>query len=764
MSIPSFPTLVTRSGKGSPLLDSELDANWTNIRSYCLTLANLISASLNPDGTLVAASVGSQALQTAAVALTNLSPSLLYSIIPVDTDTGTLNAYAITARGGLNGTNLIPGAATYDANGNYVLSGLTLNSGYVFTKNGHDASMINGSQTITATGAQTFIAATTSVTLTGTAGATVTSTLTPAAAISAYKDSQIFFIYTTNPNTAAATLNVNGLGAIPILQNGSPLTSGAIGAPTVFSVIYKNGTFVLLAGGSSSSGSGSGNTTLSYTVNGTNRFTSGGIAIPTSASTLNIAHGLQQLPSTTRVYLLKTASDSSDSVVAVGAYVPFDLFYTASSLATGSPWLCFSIDAVYVNLTTSASSSLFLTGVSTALTPANWQIVVVADTTSNVSNIILPAVTYPFPGPELAVSYGNNLIVSNLGISGYRPFSCVNLATNAATPLSYPDNASVPADCNAAVFARSSGSIEALFTSTAGYFRLPMVSPLISIVPAYSVYNSSGIYTLTVTVSTTYTYAAGGNDTSWSLDGTTYNTTTTITTSSTQTTLYLKGKIGYLVTASVIASGAIWRANRLGTPNYYTTKPVWLTESAGAITNIYSVDSNYNSAIGLNAVRMFNFSVSGNSTAQVTGTVDLTTSTISNIGDFRKWYGTAIGPSGTASNVGTRILFFQYNPVIQRIYVSAGDVPFIHIFKITGTYATGIVGWWADAAKYTNLQYVKSIALGGDGAPWADYGRCNLTIEYDLSTGSAGTEKAIVFTRWGSSVTGTVGRIPWVEA
>ena len=767
MSIPSFPSLVIRSVKGSPLSDSELDANWTNTRSYCLTLANLISSSLNPDGTLVSGSVGSQTLQNAAVALSNLNPSLLYSIIPVDTDAGTLNAYAITARGGLNGSNVVPGAATYDSNGNYVLSGLSLNNGYVFTRNAHDATMVNGSQTISAAGPQTFTAANTSVTLTGTASATVTATVGLAAPISTYKDSQVFFVYTTNANTAAATLNVNGLGAVPIVSNGVPLTSGTIGAPTVFSVVYKGATFILLSGGGSSGTAGAGSSTAvaSYTVNGTNRFTSGGVAIPTSASVLNITHGLAQVPTSTRVYLNKIAAEtSSDSVVSVGAYVPYDLFFTSAS--TPTPWMTISIESTYVNVNTSASTTLYLAGVGTALTPANWAIVVVCDVTTNVSNTILPAVTYPFPSPELAISYGNNLIVSNFGISGLRPFSCVNLATNVAMPLSYPD-AGVPAYCNAAAFLRSSGKIEAVFTSNAGHYRLPMISPLLSIVPSYAVYNSSGIYNLTVTVSTTYTFAAGANDTSWSLDGTTYNTTATITTSASQTTLYLKsmtGKQGYLVTATVVTSGAVWQANRLGTQNYYYTKPVWITETAGSITNIYSVDSNYNSSIGLNAVRMFNFSVSPNTTAQVTGTIDLTTSTIGNSSDFRKWYGTAVGPSGASSNVGTRIQFFQYNPVSQRIYVSAGDVPFIHIFKITSTYATGIVGWWADANKYTALSYVKSIAIGGDGAPWADYGRCNLTVEYDLTTGGVGTEKCSVLTRWGSSVTGTVARVPWVEA
>src|SRR5690606_11219677 len=55
---------TTRSGKGSPLLPSEGDANWTALATAINALESKLGVVLNPDGTLKAGAVGT----TAAVA------------------------------------------------------------------------------------------------------------------------------------------------------------------------------------------------------------------------------------------------------------------------------------------------------------------------------------------------------------------------------------------------------------------------------------------------------------------------------------------------------------------------------------------------------------------------------------------------------------------------------------------------------------------------------------------------------------------------
>jgi hypothetical protein len=63
-------------------------------------------------------------------------------------------------------------------------------------------------------------------------------------------DGILIYFLASNTNTTASTLNVNGLGAVPIVnQDGSALFSGAILANTMVSVMYIAGSWVLLTNG-----------------------------------------------------------------------------------------------------------------------------------------------------------------------------------------------------------------------------------------------------------------------------------------------------------------------------------------------------------------------------------------------------------------------------------------------------------------------------------------------------------------------------------
>ena len=74
---------------------------------------------------------------------------------------------------------------------------------------------------------------------------TYTATITPA--ITAYTATQHFFIKFTNANTGTATLNLNGLGAKPILKNSTvPLTIGDINAGQILCLAYDGTNFQII--------------------------------------------------------------------------------------------------------------------------------------------------------------------------------------------------------------------------------------------------------------------------------------------------------------------------------------------------------------------------------------------------------------------------------------------------------------------------------------------------------------------------------------
>ena len=753
----TFPNLTKRLTKGSPLTFAEGDANLDNIKAFCLSLASVLETSLNADGTLLAGSVGSKAIQSAAVTLAALNPSLLYSIVPVDADTGSLNAYAITAHGGLGGANLVIGA-TYDSNGNYTLTGLKQNYTYYWTQTGDLSCVVDSVTTLSASGQ--FVATNTSVVLTGAPNASVSASVVQVAPISSYKDGQLFIVSTSNANTGPATLAVNGLPAIAIYQNGSPLTSNAIGASSVFMVVYSSATgrFVLVSGGGSG-GTGSVSATTNYTFNSTNVYASGLVSLPGSGLTSTFAHGLAILPTAWSVQLKKIAGAVTGP--AIGEIVPSELFQIS-----GVPAFTLSVDATYITVSQGAGT---ITLGGNSIATETWQLMIVATSTSNVNNIIFPALSFDCANIDGAFAYGKYLFPFT-----YKPnlaksvLDEINLTTNRIINLA--SSSTAQRAVNGAVMTRASGAFEFLYTSTDGIYRFPVVSPLASVVPSYATYNLSGTYSLTVLASTTYTYTQGTNDTGW-YNGSSYVTTSPITTGIGQTSLTLRGNPGGVVTAGVSVSGATWAPTKLaGFPASYQYKPVWMVETSGTPTFIYIGGNSYGwSGNTINAVELYCQDSSGGSvqTARhLTGTptltnFDFTNGSIVNIAEFNAWTGAA-----------SRVLMLQYNPISQRIYLITSESATVHVFQITGntgfvtatgSYTTSnsdIVNFWQSSGRYSNLTYLKSIMIGGIGTAWGDSNYCHYTIEVDQLTG---LEKSIVSCRHTGGVTDTITRTPWVE-
>jgi len=752
----TLPTFVRRTTVGRALTFAEGDANLDQIRAFCLSILSVIEGSLNPDGTLVSGAVKSGSLSAGAVGLSAIDPTMPYAFLPIATDVGTLNGYAIATAGPTTGANLIASGSTYVAPpagssglGTFTLSGLVVNSYYSYTQGvlpDNDAALqVNSGYSITSSGI--FQATQTSVTLTGTASALVTASVATAAAVTAYKNGQIYFVWTGTANTSAATLNVNGLGAVPILQGGLPIAAGAVAANSVFCVVYRNGSFLLLAGGTSSSGS-SGVTNISYNTNTTVRFTSGNMPLPGNTIALSVAHGLGQIPTAVQAYLIKTASDGTDAVVAIGDAVGLELFYVSG----GNRAFTVAIDTTFVNLVQNGTPTLIAADGSTslAITPANWKLVINATKQTSVSQAIFPALSWASSQPELAVSYGNSLLTLTHGAStGITLGAAINLVNNVVTGLTAA-SAGNPQYGNGAVFTRSNGSVEAIFTSNAGIYRLPVVAPYASIVPAYATYSSSGTYSLAVVSGSSYTWTKGANDTSYNIGASDVTTTPSTFTGPSSLIVILKGTPNASITASVATASSVWQPVQVLTNgSYYAYKPVWITEGSG--WNAYVVPSNYGSGVAISSVPMHNISSSSDVTM---ASLNFTSGSINNIAPFNLWY-----PSGS----GSRILLFQYNPLSKRIYIMGTEVSMIHIFQIgSGFSGNDISAWWASASPLASLSYIKSIAIPGIGAPLGDWNRFNHTIEVDQTTG---LEKSITIVRWGDGnpSDGTITRIPWVE-
>lgn len=87
-------------------------------------------------------------------------------------------------------------------------------------------------------------------------GSANTYVLTFVSNFTAYQDGIVIYWVPANANTGASTLNVNGLGAVAIInQNGSTLTAGQLIANQVAVVMYKGTGFQLLSSGLASSAS-----------------------------------------------------------------------------------------------------------------------------------------------------------------------------------------------------------------------------------------------------------------------------------------------------------------------------------------------------------------------------------------------------------------------------------------------------------------------------------------------------------------------------
>jgi hypothetical protein len=131
--------------------------------------------------------------------------------------------------------------------------------------------------------------------LSATASGTDTYTATISPAITAYANTQRFFIKFTNANTGAATINLNSLGAKSIVKSGgTALTSGDIAAGQIHCLAYDGTNFQIVGGTGSGGGGGSGTVTsvamtvpTGFSVSGSPIINSGTFAVTENTQSAN---------------------------------------------------------------------------------------------------------------------------------------------------------------------------------------------------------------------------------------------------------------------------------------------------------------------------------------------------------------------------------------------------------------------------------------------------------------------------------------------
>ena len=278
--------------------------------------------------------------------------------------------------------------------------------------------------------------------------------------------------------------------------------------------------------------------------------------------------------------------------------------------------------------------------------------------------------------------------------------------------------------------------------------------------PQAALYNAAGVYGLQVAAATSYVITQGSNDLKYSLDGSNYTALTAVpitVATGTAKTLYLKGSANSAVTAQVALSGGVWQPTQLiasttllATGQYqYYYKPVAILEASdGTVSAVYVAPSNQSAGIAISNVPLYKIPASGSPSAVtptgVNAGIDFTSAAIANSATFR-----SLHPTGS----GAKVVFFQYNPFKQRIYVMTNESNLLHIFDNLSSDAS-IVDLWTNANRLSLLAYEKTIALGGSGA-WATGATNNMSIEINQGSGQ---EQAIAFT-----LANSVVRVPWLE-
>jgi hypothetical protein len=710
-TLPSFPTLTKRLVKLSPLTHIEGDVNLDSIKSYCEMLAGLFGIALNPDGTLNADAVNTINIANRAVIEAKLGP---ISVFPTKQDTGSTNTLKIA---------LVP-------------------------------------------------------------------------PITAYADGQVFFVKVLNTNTGAATLNVDNIGAIAIKKRGVvDLEAGDYDGGSVIAVAYHSGAFHLVFGSSSSTGSG-GSSSAGFS--GFQVYESADVAIPPAAavaatgtltsSGVNVSNG-DTVTINGKVYTFQTVLTNVDGNVTIGASAAAsltNLFHAINNSGgvPGTDYAALTTPHPDVTATNPTATTVVVTAIVAGI-GGNGITTTEAAATLNWANATLTGgITDSFTnfthGFAVAPNRHYAYLINSVADLSFNPGDIIDLDefTDAAGLPAFTVSSNVvnvkverhPASIEVGALGAIDTTkwllrVRAEIVTDASSSIFPAVSFVVK-QPLGAFSNGSDLFFCQYGgynggITYIQRLALSNNNVELLARDTGATNPQNINAAPFKKT---DGSNHFIFTSHIgiyslpmLEPSVDWRPVLLTSASIPNQKPVHIVEAAGIITEVYGVSSAYG-VNGVNGLQAYRVTVGSGAIALYGTNLDLTSALIKSADgtagnvEFRAWH-----QAGSLANV----IHFQYNQLKKRIYVIANETSQLHIFKILT--AADFKTWWdlAAAARAADLQYVKTIGIPGDGAPWTDTNKEKFYIDVDLETGS---ERAIVFSRYGNvAIGGSVTRVPWKE-
>lgn len=715
MPLPSFPTLVKRLVKGTPLTHSEGDENLDKIKAYSEMLAALFGVALNPDGTLNDDVVKTINILNRQVTAAKLAP---VSVFPTASDTGTTNAIKIANVPPLTAyedgqvffvkilnTNTGPATLNVDSIGQVTIrkrgvvdldagdyeGGSIVAIGY-FAGSFHLISGVGGTNSSSSlsagfSGFQTYqssdiaIPPVAAVAATGTLSASANFADGDTVTIDSGGNQRVYRF----KNTMSAAYDVQRDGstlaaslanlAAAIDASGTPGTeyyAGTLAHPTVSTSVLGASSLKVVADTAGIGGNSIVTTETSSVASWGGGTLTGGITDTFHAFT----HGLPYAPTQFDVYLINVVADLT--------FTPGQLVSVNNCTdASGIPSFVVTADAT--NLVVSRYGTTIEPSGAGAIDETKWLLRASARIATNTSSVMFPAVQFLSRNPVGAWSNGEDLFVVNTGKTATSQINRIKLSSGNVTRLTNPSSGPNPAICNGAPFLRADSSQAFVFTSNTGVYQLSMLEP----------------------------------STTWQPEQLT-------------------------AVASL----------------YYFHKPVHIIDSSG-ITKVYVMPSTYGAPRFINNINLIELTMSSGAAVDIGSAVDFTSALI-------------LSADGTAGNVEFKAMnpsggsivphMIQYNKAKKRLYIITDESSLLHIFEINDTGFSdpgSILEWWTNGGRYGLLRYIKTIAVGGSGsAPSPTSYGDGYTIDIDLITGQ---ERAIVFYRTGTSIAGEVVRVPWRE-
>ena len=297
-------------------------------------------------------------------------------------------------------------------------------------------------------------------------------TIAPAPAITQYEDGQFFFIRSNATNTSTCQINASGLGLKGLKKRGGlEIEAGDIQRHQIFCVCYYGGEFELVA--SFGSGGGSDSATASG-FSGFATYTPSNTALPVAATPVAVgtfSHNFNQQPSMVSLRLICITPELGYTA---GQTVPLDQVVDAS----GNEAFTVQVGDNDITVTLIATPKLANTGTGafTAITLANWKLVLSASLVTATSTPTMPALTYCAKRPIGVMSNGNDLFFAeyrNGTVLTARVDTTNNNMTRIAPAGTNPNHVQL----NAAPFRRSDGNDYFVFTSSTGIYYMPMAAP-----------------------------------------------------------------------------------------------------------------------------------------------------------------------------------------------------------------------------------------------------------------------------------------------